>query len=43
MIEKGTAKAAPDFTATDSEGRALTLSAFRGKKNVLLVFNRGFM
>lgn len=34
---------APDFTLTDYTGRKITLSQFRGKKNVLLVFNRGFM
>ena len=33
---------APDFTATDSEGRVLHLSDYKGKKNVVLVFNRGF-
>jgi peroxiredoxin len=32
---------APDFTLTDSEGREVTLSEFRGKF-VVLVFNRGF-
>ena len=33
---------APDFSATDSEGRFLNLSDYKGSKNVLLVFNRGF-
>ena len=33
---------APDFTLTDVSGESVTLSAFRGQKNVLLVFNRGF-
>jgi peroxiredoxin len=33
---------APDFTAEDSEGRTVKLSAFTGRKNVVLVFNRGF-
>jgi peroxiredoxin len=33
---------APDFFAQDSEGRTVKLSDFRGKKNVVLVFNRGF-
>lgn len=40
MIKVGTE--APDFTATDSEGRTMRLSDYRGKKNVFLVFNRGF-
>ncbi len=34
--------AAPDFAAADSEGNAIRLSDFKGKKNVVLVFNRGF-
>jgi peroxiredoxin len=34
--------AAPDFEATSSEGEAVRLSDFRGKKHVVLVFNRGF-
>jgi peroxiredoxin len=34
--------AAPDFTATDSEGRIVRLSDYGGRKNVVLVFNRGF-
>ena len=33
---------APDFTLPDLNGNPVTLSAFRGRKNVLLVFNRGF-
>jgi peroxiredoxin len=33
---------APDFAAKDSEGRDIRLSDYRGKKNVVLVFNRGF-
>lgn len=42
MIDKKQAFPAPDFTATDSEGREVRLSDYRGKKNVVLVFNRGF-
>ena len=35
-------KPAPDFTLTDFKGNEIRLSGFQGKKNVLLVFNRGF-
>lgn len=34
---------APDFTLTDFLGNLIKLSEFRGQKNVLLVFNRGFV
>ena len=33
---------APDFTLSDYTGKSVRLSDFRGR-NVLLVFNRGFM
>ena len=33
---------APDFTLTDFKENEVHLSDFQGKKNVLLVFNRGF-
>jgi cytochrome oxidase Cu insertion factor (SCO1/SenC/PrrC family) len=33
---------APDFTLEDMEGKNITLSDFRGKKTVVLVFYRGF-
>ena len=42
MIDASHNPAAPDFTAADSEGRAVHFADFRGKKNVVLVFNRGF-
>jgi peroxiredoxin len=42
MIGENQTPSASDFTATDSEGRVLHLSDYKGKKNVVLVFNRGF-
>jgi peroxiredoxin len=33
---------APDFDLTDFNGQPVRLSDFFNKKNVLLVFNRGF-
>ncbi len=32
---------APDFTLENMDGRAISLSDFRGKMNVVLVFYRG--
>ncbi len=34
---------APDFTLQDFKGETVRLSDLRGKSNVLLVFNRGFI
>ncbi len=34
---------APDFTLADFTGAEFKLSDYRGKKNVLLVLNRGFV
>ena len=33
---------APDFTLEDADGKPLTLSEFRDKKSVILVFYRGY-
>jgi len=33
---------APDFTLPDFNGNKVRLSDFQGRKNVLLIFNRGF-
>lgn len=33
---------APDFTLEDLDGNPVTLSGFRGKKKVVLVFYRGY-
>jgi cytochrome oxidase Cu insertion factor (SCO1/SenC/PrrC family) len=35
-------QAAPDFTLEDVDGKSVTLSDFRGKKTVVLVFYRGY-
>lgn len=34
---------ASEFTSQDIHGKAVSLSNFANKKNVLLVFNRGFI
>jgi cytochrome oxidase Cu insertion factor (SCO1/SenC/PrrC family) len=36
------AQPAPDFTLEDADGKPITLSDFRGKKSVVLVFYRGY-
>jgi peroxiredoxin len=36
-------KPAPNFTLTDFNGNEISLAGYQGKKNVLLVFNRGFI
>ncbi len=33
---------APDFTLEDQDGKPVTLSDYRGKKTVVLVFYRGY-
>ncbi len=35
-------KPAPNFTLNDFNGREINLTDFQNKKNILLVFNRGF-
>ena len=37
-----TGDAAPDFTLEDQDGKPVTLSDYRGKKTVVLVFYRGY-
>ena len=34
--------AAPDFTLESKDGTLVTLSSFKGKENVILVFYRGY-
>jgi peroxiredoxin len=34
---------APDFSLADANGQQVSLSDFKNKSNVLLVFNRGFI
>lgn len=36
-------RSAPDFELTDSEGRQIRLSSYQGRRNVVLIFNRGFL
>jgi cytochrome oxidase Cu insertion factor (SCO1/SenC/PrrC family) len=33
---------APDFTLENADGKKITLSSYRGKKDVVLVFYRGY-
>jgi peroxiredoxin len=33
---------APDFSLVDTQGQEVHLSDYRGKKNIVLVLNRGF-
>jgi cytochrome oxidase Cu insertion factor (SCO1/SenC/PrrC family) len=35
-------EAAPEFTLEDQDGKPVTLSDYRGKKTVVLVFYRGY-
>jgi len=35
-------KPAPDFTLTDTQGKQVVLSGFRGRQPVVLVLARGF-
>jgi cytochrome oxidase Cu insertion factor (SCO1/SenC/PrrC family) len=39
-VQVGTS--APDFTLESKDGDLITLSGYRGKKNVVLVFYRGY-
>lgn len=40
MATKLSNRPAPDFALTDIHGATVRLSDYRGKKNVVLVFNR---
>jgi len=42
MIDENQTPLAPEFVASDSEGHLIRLSNYKGNKNVVLVFNRGF-
>jgi len=41
-MDTNAVKMVPDFRAVDSEEQKVRLSDYAGKKNVMLVFNRGF-
>jgi peroxiredoxin len=41
-MAKKQASAGLDFSMPDSDGRVINLADYRGKKNVVLVLNRGF-
>jgi peroxiredoxin len=43
MVSIEVNKEAPDFEIEDFKGNKFKLSNFRGKKNVLIVLNRGFV
>jgi peroxiredoxin len=42
LIDFKKAIVANDFNANDSENHSVKLSDYKGKKNIVLVFNRGF-
>jgi peroxiredoxin len=41
-MAKKKAPAGLEFSMPDSDGRVINLADYRGRKNVVLVFNRGF-
>lgn len=43
MSQVELSREAPDFTLEDFTGKEFKLSAYRGKNNILLVLNRGFV
>ena len=43
IVEKTNNDTAPDFTLADLNDETVRLSEFKGRKHVVLVFNRGFM
>jgi peroxiredoxin len=38
-----TTPTAPDFTLDDFQGKPVSLADFHSRKNIVLVFTRGFM
>jgi peroxiredoxin len=43
VLEKTYNETAPDFALADLNGEAVRLSDFKGRKHVVLVFNRSLM
>jgi peroxiredoxin len=41
-VDRGDLPLAPDFELVDTRGNLIRLSAYRGRKNVVLILNRGF-
>jgi peroxiredoxin len=42
-MEDNKLSSAPNFTLEDFMGQEVTLSNYKGDKNIVLVFNRGFL
>jgi hypothetical protein len=42
MIDRKQAGVAPEFNTVDAAGHMIRLGDYKGKKNIMLVLNRGF-
>jgi peroxiredoxin len=43
IMNRPLSQEAPDFALEDYQGQPVSLSDYKSKKNVVLIFNRGFM